>query len=142
MAGYATRLRLSPDKQTLTGDVRHAKFNGTVVPGLAAVVASAAEQYGAPLTLKTPVTLEAAVQSLGDRGTADVLVESTVAKVCEQRGCWIALKSASSQLHVTFKDEAFFVPASLIGKTVLVQGKLTKAGASYELVASGLQVKS
>ena len=32
--------------------------------GLAAVVASAAEQYGAPLTLKTPVTLEAAVQSL------------------------------------------------------------------------------
>jgi hypothetical protein len=110
--------------------------------GLAGVVASAAEQYGAPLTLKTPVTLEAAVQSLDDLGTADVLVESTVAKVCEQRGCWIALKSASRQLHVTFKDEAFFVPASLIGKTVLVQGKLTRTGASYELVASGLQVKS
>jgi hypothetical protein len=110
--------------------------------GLAAVAAGAGEQYGAPLTLKTPVTLEAAVQSLGERGTADVLVESTVAKVCEQRGCWIALKSASSQLHVTFKDEAFFVPSSLIGKTVLVQGKMTKAGAGYELVASGLQVRS
>lgn len=49
--------------------------------GLAAVVAVAGEQYGAPLNLKTPVTLEAAVQSLGDRRTADVLVESTVAKV-------------------------------------------------------------
>jgi hypothetical protein len=110
--------------------------------GLAAVVASAAEQYGAPLTLKTPLTLEAAVQTLGDRDTADVLVESTVAKVCEQRGCWIGLKSASSALHVTFKDEAFFVPASLIGKTVLVEGKLTKNGPSYALVASGLQVKS
>ena len=71
-----------------------------------------------------------------------MLVESTVAKVCEQRGCWIALKSTSSQLHVTFKDEAFFVPSTLIGKTVLVEGKLTKAGPRYELVASGLQVKS
>ena len=110
--------------------------------GLAAVVASAAEQYGAPLTLKTPVTLEAAVQSLYERGTADVLVESTVAKVCEQRGCWIALKSATSQLHVTFKDEAFFVPSSLIGKTVRVEGKLTKTGPRYQLVASGLEVKS
>jgi Domain of unknown function (DUF4920) len=110
--------------------------------GLVAMTAVAAERYGAPLTMKTPLTLEAAVQSLGERPAADVLVESTVAKVCEQRGCWIALKSSSSQLHVTFKDEAFFVPSTLIGKTVLVEGKLTKAGSGYELVARGLQVKS
>lgn len=113
-----------------------------VVLGLAAVAACAGEHYGAPLTMKDPLTLEAAVQSLGDRPTADVLVQSTVAKVCEQWGCWIALKSASSQLHVTFKDEAFFVPSTLIGKTVRVQGKLTKAGPGYELVASGLEVQS
>jgi hypothetical protein len=109
---------------------------------LLAAIARAAEQYGAPLTLKNPLTLEAAVRQLGDRPAADVLVESTVAKVCEQRGCWLALKSASSQLHVTFKDEAFFVPSSLIGKTVLVEGRLTKEAAGYQLVANGLQVKS
>lgn len=109
--------------------------------GLLAAVASAAEHYGAPLTMKHPLTLEAAVQQLGDRATTDVLVESTVAKVCEERGCWIALKSPSSQLHVTFKDEAFFVPSTLVGKTVLVEGKLTKEAAGYQLVASGLQVK-
>ena len=34
------------------------------------------------------------------------------------------------------------MPASLIGKTVLVEGKLTRAEAGYELVATGLQVKS
>jgi hypothetical protein len=133
VAGYPAGLRLSRDKQTLTGDVRHAKFNGTVAgPG----------RRGCQRRRAVRGAAHSEVQSLYERGTADVLVESTVAKVCEQRGCWIALKSASSQLHVTFKDEAFFVPASLIGKTVLVQGKLTKAGASYELVASGLQVKS
>lgn len=42
---------------------------------------------------------------------------ASAAEHCEERGCWLALKSASSQLHVTFKDEAFFVPASLVGKT-------------------------
>lgn len=110
--------------------------------GLIAMTALGAERYGAPLTMKTPLTLDAAVQSLGDRPATDVLVESTVAKVCEQKGCWIALKSTSSQLHVTFKDEAFFVPATLIGKTVLVEGKLTKQGSGYALVASGLEVKS
>ena len=110
--------------------------------GLVALTASAAEHYGAPLTMKNPLTLEAAVQSLGDQAAAHVLVESTVKQVCAQRGCWIALESAASKLHVTFKDEAFFVPSTLIGKTVLVEGKLSKNGPGYELVASGLQVKS
>jgi Domain of unknown function (DUF4920) len=110
--------------------------------GLLTTIASAAEHYGAPLTLKNPLTLEAAVQHLGDQPAATVLVESTVAKVCEQRGCWLALKSASSQLHVTFKDEAFFVPVSLVGKTVLVEGRLSKDADGYQLVANGLQVKS
>ncbi|HKS56721.1 MAG TPA: DUF4920 domain-containing protein [Steroidobacteraceae bacterium] len=110
--------------------------------GLLTAIASATDHYGAPLTLKNPLTLEAAVRQLGDQPAADVLVESTVAKVCEQRGCWIGLQSASSQLHVTFKDEAFFVPISLVGKTVLVEGKLSKEVDGYQLVASGLQVKS
>ena len=113
-----------------------------LVLSLLAATAGAAEHYGAQLTMKNPLTLEAAVQQLGDRASANVLVESTVAKVCEQRGCWLALKSPSSQLHVTFKDEAFFVPASLVGKTVLVEGKLTKEAAGYQLVANGLQVKT
>jgi Domain of unknown function (DUF4920) len=110
--------------------------------GLLGAIASAAEHYGAPLTMKNAVTLETAVEQLGEQAAANVLVESKVAKVCEQAGCWLSLKSTSSQLHVTFKDEAFFVPASLIGKTVLVQGRLTKAADGYQLVASGLQVKS
>jgi hypothetical protein len=110
--------------------------------GLLTAIASAADHYGAPLTLKNPLTLEAAVRQLGDQPAANVLVESTVAKVCELRGCWIALKSTSSHLHVTFKDEAFFVPVSLVGKTVLVEGTLWKDADGYQLVANGLQVKS
>jgi hypothetical protein len=134
-------MAIEATESTLTGESAMRISLGLLL-SLAAAAAGAAEHYGAPLTLKTPLTLEAAVQSLGDRPAADVLVESTVAKVCEELGCWIALESTSSQLRVTFKDEAFFVPATLIGKTVLVQGKLTKDGSRYELVASGLEVKT
>ena len=107
---------------------------------LVAAAAGAAEHYGAPIMLKDPQTLEAAVQGLGDRAAADVLVRSQVAQVCAERGCWLGLKSASAALHVTFKDEAFFVPPSLVGKTVVVEGKLRKAATGYELVATGLEV--
>jgi len=134
-------MAIEATESTLTGASAMRIPTGLLL-GLVAVTAVGAEHYGAPLTMKTAVTLEAAVQSLGDRPSATVLVESTVVKVCPDLGCWIALKSTSSQLHVTFKDEAFFVPSTLIGKTVLVEGKLTKAGAGYALVASGLEVKS
>jgi Domain of unknown function (DUF4920) len=125
-----------------------------------------AEHYGAPITMQDPVTLERAVAKLDAAPTAEVLIESTVDKVCKMEGCWLGLKSASSALHVTFKDHSFFVPQTLIGKTVVVQGQLSKvtmtlaetqhyvkdAGGDpatvtqprvrYELVASGVAVKT
>ena len=125
-----------------------------------------AEQYGAAITLKHPVSLDVAVKQLGAQNAADVLVESKVERVCEARGCWVGLKSASGEIHVTFKDEAFFVPMTLMGKTVLAQGRLSKVqmtleetrqhvkhnggdptkvtepGVRYEIVANGLEVKS
>jgi len=125
-----------------------------------------AEDYGALITLKEPLSLEAAVKRLGTQSSAEVLLESKVDKVCEQAGCWIGLKDASGKVHVTFKDEAFVVPMSLIGKTVQAQGRLTRVVMSldetrrfvqseggdpasvrapavrYEFVATGLHVKS
>lgn len=125
-----------------------------------------AEHYGAPLTMKGAVPLETAVKQLDGTAAATVLVESKVDKVCAQAGCWLGLKSGSGEIeiHVTFKGEAFFVPSTLIGKTVHAQGVLKKAtmtieetkqyvadaggdpatvkqpGVRYEMVASGLEV--
>ena len=133
---------------------------------LTTTLACAAEHYGAPITVTDPITLEAAVRQLDSKPVANVLVESKVEKVCEAKGCWLGLKSDASELHVTFKDYAFFVPSTLIGKTVRVEGKLQKtlmtldetreyvkdAGGdpskvtqprvNYELVAHGVEVKT
>ena len=91
-----------------------------------------AEHYGAPIAGKTPVSLATAIRQLGSQATADVLVESTVDKVCVVKGCWLGLTDTSGDARVTFKDYAFFVPASLIGKRVIVEGKLEKVTMSLE----------
>jgi hypothetical protein len=140
LSGFASELRLG-FLQTFNGVSAMRRLLGLgLVLGLAAAAAATAEHYGAPITLKDPQSLEAAVQGLGDRAAADVLVQSKVAEVCEERGCWLGLESASGKLHVTFRNEAFFVPSSLVGKTVVVQGRLHKASTGYQLVATGLEV--
>jgi Domain of unknown function (DUF4920) len=127
---------------------------------------ASAENYGAPIKSKNPLTLQAALKQLDSIPTADVLIESKVEKVCVVKGCWMALTNAKDDVRVTFKDYGFFVPSSIIGKTVLVEGRLekvvmsledtkhyvkdaggdpstvTKPRTEYRIVASGVEVKS
>jgi hypothetical protein len=130
------------------------------------VAIASAEQYGAQIKSKNPLTLQAALKQLDGMPNADVLIESKVDKVCVAKGCWMALTNAKDDVRVTFKDYGFFVPSSIIGKTVLVEGKLEKVVMSledtkhyvkdaggdpskvtqprteYRIVASGVEVKS
>jgi hypothetical protein len=85
-----------------------------------------AEQYGAPLKSRQAIPIESAIEQLAGQRTAQVVVQSKVGKVCMAKGCWLGLTNASGEVRVTFKDYGFFVPASLIGKTVLVEGILEK----------------
>lgn len=111
--------------------------------GLAAISVNA-QHYGAVIDAQEPIELETALAQLANKPAVDVVVTSTVDKVCEVRGCWLGLKSAASDLRVTIKNEAFFVPSSLIGKTVVVAGRLQKivtpSGARFELLASSIDV--
>lgn len=91
-----------------------------------------AEQYGAPIQGKNPVSLQTAIGQLDKAPVANVLVESKVDKVCTVKGCWMGLTSKSGDVRVTFKDYGFFVPPKLVGKTVLVEGTLEKVTMSLE----------
>jgi hypothetical protein len=125
-----------------------------------------AERYGAPITATNAVPLQTALEQLDEVPVAKVLVLSKVDKVCTVKGCWIGLTNAAGDVRVTFKDYAFFVPPTLIGKTVLVAGTLEKVTMSledskhyakdagedpskvtvprveYRIVATGIEVKS
>ncbi len=93
---------------------------------------AAAEQYGAAITGTSPLSLQAALKKLDSAASADVLIESKVDKVCVVKGCWMALTNAKDEVRVTFKDYGFFVPSTIIGKTVIVEGKLEKVVMSLE----------
>lgn len=121
--------------------------------------------FGAPLTLKKSLPLTQAITQFKANPEGPLLVEATVDKVCQKKGCWMALKSTDSDVRVTFKDYGFFVPMSLIGKTVLVEGlisekklslketkhlvedeggdpkSVTKPRTEYQMVALGVAVK-
>ncbi|HTE40834.1 MAG TPA: DUF4920 domain-containing protein [Steroidobacteraceae bacterium] len=142
-----------------------------VAAALTLVLSSAyAEHYGAPIAKKAPISLAAAIKQL-DAKTASaamsqVLVESKVDKVCVVKGCWMGLVDPARDIRVTFKDYSFFVPQTLIGKTVIVEGTLEKVTMSledtkhyvkdaggdpstvtqprveYRIVANGVEVKS
>lgn len=123
-------------------------------------------KYGAELTLKNPVTVDTAMQEFKKNPTKMFLIEAQVDKVCQQKGCWMTLKSKTSDLRITFKDYSFFVPLTLSGKTVLVEGilnakkltlaqtkhyvedeggdpsKVTKAITDYQMIATGVVVKN
>jgi hypothetical protein len=153
----------SPD--ILSSEIPPMKTLLALILGLTATLAHA-EHYGAPISGKVPVSLAAAIQQADKSGRTDVIVESKVDKVCVVKGCWLGLTDASSDVRVTFKDYAFFVPASLVGKRVLVEGQLEKVTMSledtrhyvkdaggdpttvtqprveYRIVASGVQVKT
>ncbi|MFT6633127.1 MAG: hypothetical protein ACJAS4_003097 [Bacteriovoracaceae bacterium] len=122
----------------------------------------AADKFGSAITMKKSISLDNAIKNHSN-GT-NVLVKAKVGKVCKQKGCWMTLTGSSKEYRVTFKDYDFFVPMSLIGKMVFVEGKIIKkemslketkhyikdeggdpskvtiAKTEYRLVASGVEV--
>jgi hypothetical protein len=57
----------------------------------------------------------------------NVIVKGLVTDVCEKRGCWLTVKTENgSSFFVKMKDYAFFVPTSLKGKNVVLEGNAEK----------------
>ncbi len=92
-----------------------------------------ATPYGAPITSDKPaVTLDQAITSLESKDIQNVLIEGEVVSVCQAKGCWMGLQNSNGDVRVTFKDYGFFVPLNVVGKTVKVEGSLSKIRLSLE----------
>ncbi|MFN3197420.1 MAG: DUF4920 domain-containing protein [Bradymonadia bacterium] len=53
-----------------------------------------------------------------------VRVKGKISKVCQAKGCWMAIKTADGKqsARITFKDYAFFVPKDVAGRECSVEG--------------------
>jgi hypothetical protein len=80
--------------------------------------------YGENITLSEPVTIHEAISNFEQYQGKEILISGKVAKVCQQKGCWLTLQSSQGDVRMTFKDYGFFVPDSLVDQQVLAQGEL------------------
>ena len=76
-------------------------------------------QFGETISMSNPVSLSKALLKSGN-----VLIKAKVGTVCKKKGCWMTIKDVQAKVRVTFEGYKFFVPFSLIGKNVLIQGKM------------------
>jgi hypothetical protein len=96
-----------------------------VLSGCAGTSPAPEAVYGSPRTLTSaPLTVE---QATSDANVGQTLaVRAPAAEVCQHKGCWMVLTEGSRSIRVTFRDYAFFVPKDIAGKTVVVEGVLSR----------------
>jgi hypothetical protein len=80
------------------------------------------------------------INLLSIKDVADVKVIGTVTDVCQIRGCFMYLESSIGNIYVKTKDDSFFVPLALNGKSVLVEGTVGKDKNEFYILAKGILV--
>ena len=86
---------------------------------------AAAGKFGAPLGDSPKVALADLVKDPAAWSGKTVKTEGTVSSVCQEKGCWMVLKSGDQSVRVRFKDYAFFVPKDSAGATAMLEGVFT-----------------
>ncbi len=83
---------------------------------------AAAGRFGAPLGDAPRVALADLVKDPAAWSGKTVKTEGTVSAVCQEKGCWMLLKSGEKSVRVRFKDYGFFVPMDAAGATAVMEG--------------------
>lgn len=82
--------------------------------------------YGTDFKSKGVVRLESVVKNYDKYSNGDIVMKASVDSVCAKKGCWMTLKGTEKPFRVKFQDYSFFVPISLKGKDVLVNGQIKR----------------
>ena len=86
--------------------------------------AAVGDHYGASISPDGAVAVSEVPNLLNNKETAPVKVYGKVLDVCPKKGCWALLETPDqTKVFVKMKDYDFFVPLSLIGKNVVIDGE-------------------
>ncbi|XWN38367.1 MAG: DUF4920 domain-containing protein [Balneola sp.] len=84
------------------------------------------EVYGNEVdNFENPKTLAEVLLS-DEKSSSTVIVNTSIAEVCEKKGCFFIAQDGEHSARITFKDYGFFVPTDSEGKTVTIIGELSK----------------
>lgn len=90
--------------------------SSSATPGLA---------LGEPFEPGTPVSADALVSAADTWSGKDIVVEGTIAEVCQKKGCWHTIATANPDVTLMVKDKEYqiFLPKDAAGHKVLVHGQ-------------------
>lgn len=104
--------------------------------------ATAGVTYGKTVNQKNAISTQALENKLVKANSFTGKIKGQVTEVCKMSGCYLMLGlSNANTVTVRFKDGAFKVPADLNGKTVVLEGTVTKKKADdLNMIAEGILV--
>jgi hypothetical protein len=121
-------------------------------PPSAASAQAAPKAFGQPIASTSTTSLVEIAKAPASFKGKVVATEGTVTRVCQERGCWMAIKDDTGTATVRMHGHSFFVPTTSSGKHARVQGTvvLMKDGhecdemealdAKLELDATGVEL--
>jgi hypothetical protein len=106
------------------------------------VPATKGTNFGEKVIADNAISPDALPDLLKEKESAEVKVKGKVVDVCKSRGCFLYLKTATGKIYIKTKDDTFFVPVALNGKTVVVQGtaSVDKDEKEISIQATGILV--
>jgi len=117
-----------------------------------ASAAPAAEHFGEAITATQSASLVDVAHNPGAFKGKTIVTQGKVTRVCQERGCWMAIKDSASDATVRMHGHAFFVPTTSAGREARVQGtvmmtkdghecdEMEAVGAQLEIDATGVEL--
>ena len=86
------------------------------------------KKFGKPITLKEKTSVSTILADPAKYDGKKVLVEGKIVDVCQEAGCWLDVAGAKEgeKIRVKVKDGEIVFPKDGKGKTVLVEGIVSK----------------
>ena len=138
-----------PSSQAPSAPAKTAAVTPTPTP----TTAPAALALGAPITVTETVKLSDVAKNPGAFKGKPIATTGIVTAVCQERGCWMAIKDdGGGTATVRMHGHSFFVPRSSAGKKARVQANvvlvkdgmecddMNAQGAELELDATGVEL--
>ena len=102
----------------------------------------AGDEFGQSLTLEKILPVAEVFTQSQDLNGQMIRVSGTISDLCKHKGCWMQVSDGQNVLTVRFKDEAFIIPASAVGRNVDMEGlfiaeKISNPLGSHQACAEG-----
>jgi len=99
------------------------------------------EHHGQPFEGAPKASIKELTEKPVDFLDKDITVEGKVVRQCPASGCWLFVKDESGrEIRVEMSSVTPTLPQRK-GKTAVVEGRLNKAGESYEIDGKGIEFR-